>query len=131
MPDAALPSLCRPANYAERASFPQDPRLSTIDWFGIVFRCASTFNCGGDDMITEDYLRTSHRFRRLKNGPHGQIVELYAAHLVKDEFSGASTRRHLKSVSDLFSWLKRCGLKQTDLDEYMIERYLKYRAGKR
>ena len=82
-------------------------------------------------MITEDYLRTSHRFRRLKNGPHGQIVELYAARLVKDEFSGASTRRHLKSVSDLFSWLKRCGLKQTDLDEYMIERYLKYRAGKR
>ena len=28
-------------------------------------------------MIIEDYLRKSHR--RLKDRPHGQIVELYAA----------------------------------------------------
>jgi hypothetical protein len=34
------------------------------------------FNCGGDDLITEEYLRRSHLFRRVKNGPHGQIVEL-------------------------------------------------------
>jgi site-specific recombinase XerD len=82
-------------------------------------------------MITEEYLRRSHLFRRLKNGPHGQIVELYAARLVKDELAGASTRRRLKLVADLFSWIKRCGLKLTDLDDHMTERYLKYRAGKR
>ena len=46
-------------------------------------------------MITEEYLRKSHVFRRLKNGPQGQIVELYAARLVKDDFAGAITRRHL------------------------------------
>ena len=46
-------------------------------------------------MLTEEYLRRSHLFRRLKNGPHGQIVELYAARLVKDELAGASTRRRL------------------------------------
>ena len=34
-------------------------------------------------MIIEDYLRKSHLFRRLKDRPHGQIVELYAARLVK------------------------------------------------
>ena len=44
-------------------------------------------------MIIEDYLRKSHLFRRLKDRPHGQIVELYAARLVKDELAGASTRR--------------------------------------
>ena len=82
-------------------------------------------------MITEDYLRTSHRFRHLTNGPHGRVVELFAACLVKDEFSAASTRRHLKSISDLFNWLKRCGLNLTDLDEHTAERYLKYRSGKR
>jgi hypothetical protein len=82
-------------------------------------------------LITEVYLRRSHLFRRLKNGPHGQIVELYAARLVKDELAGASTRRRLKFVADLFRWIKRCGLKLTDLDEHMTERYLKYRAGKR
>ena len=59
-------------------------------------------------MLTEEYLRRSHLFRRLKNGPHGQIVELYAARLVKDELAGAITRRHLKVVADLFSWIKRC-----------------------
>jgi len=40
-------------------------------------------------MIIEDYLRKSHLFRRLKDRPHGQIVELYAARLVKDEFARA------------------------------------------
>ena len=44
-------------------------------------------------MIIEDYLRKSHLFRRLKDRPNGQIVELYAARLVKDELAGASTRR--------------------------------------
>ncbi len=82
-------------------------------------------------MITEEYLRRSHLFRRLKNEPHGQIVELYAARLVKDELAGASTRRRLKLVADLFSWIKRCGLKLADLNEHMTDRYLKYRAGKR
>jgi hypothetical protein len=51
-------------------------------------------------MITEEYLRRSRLFRRLKNEPHGQIVELYAARLVKDELAGASTRRRLKFVAD-------------------------------
>ena len=82
-------------------------------------------------MITEEYLRKSHVFRRLKSGPQGQIVELYAARLVKHELAGASSRRRLKLVADLFSWIKKCGLKLTDLDEHMTERYLKYRAGKR
>jgi hypothetical protein len=50
----------------------------------------------------EEYLRRSDLFRRLKNGPHGQIVELYAARLVKAELAGVSTRRRLKLVADLF-----------------------------
>jgi hypothetical protein len=61
-------------------------------------------------MITEEYLCRSHLFRHLKNEPHGQIVELYAARLVKDELADASTRRRLKLVAELFSWIKRCGL---------------------
>jgi hypothetical protein len=76
-------------------------------------------------MITEEYLRRSHLFRRLKNERHG------AARLVKDELAGTSTWRRLKLVADLFSWIKGCGLKLTDLSEHMTDRYLKYRAGKR
>jgi hypothetical protein len=59
---------------------------------GIVCLCASTFNCGGDDLITEEYLR-SHLFRRLKNGPHGQIVELYAAVLSRTSSLARACRR--------------------------------------
>jgi site-specific recombinase XerD len=81
-------------------------------------------------MITEEYLRRSHLFRRLKNGPHGQIVGLYAARLVRDGFAGESTRRRLNLVAGLFSWIKGCGLKQADLNEQMTERYLKYRAAR-
>jgi hypothetical protein len=81
-------------------------------------------------MIAEEYLGRSRLFRRLKSGCHGQLVELYAALLVKDELAGHGTWRCLNLVDDLFSWIKRCELKLTDLDERVAERYLKYRAGK-
>jgi hypothetical protein len=41
-------------------------------------------------MIAEEYLDISRLFRRLKSGPHGQLVELYAALLVKDELAGTA-----------------------------------------
>lgn len=81
-------------------------------------------------MIAEEYLGRSRLFRRLKSGPHGQHVELYAARLVRDGLAGHGTWRCLNLVGGLFSWIKRCGLKPTDLDEQVAERYLKYRAGK-
>src|SRR4029077_5633282 len=81
-------------------------------------------------MIAEEYLGRSRLFRRLKSGPHGQLVELYAALLVKDELAGHGTWRCLNLVDDLFSWIKRCELNLTDLDERATERYLKCRAGK-
>ena len=75
-------------------------------------------------MIAEEYLGRSRVFRRLKSGAYGQLVELYAARLVKDELAGHGTWRCLNLVDDLFSWIKRCGLKLTDLDERVAERYL-------
>jgi hypothetical protein len=81
-------------------------------------------------MIAEEYLGRSRLFRRLKSGPHRQLVELYTARLVRDELAGHGTWRCLNLVDDLFSWIKRCELKLTDLDERVAERYLKYRAGK-
>ena len=35
-------------------------------------------------MNAEEYLGRSRLFRRLRSGPHGQLVELYAARLVKE-----------------------------------------------
>jgi hypothetical protein len=47
-------------------------------------------------MIADEYLGRNRLFQRLKNGPHGQLVEHYAVRLVKEgsfamALGGAST----------------------------------------
>ncbi|MBY0322068.1 MAG: site-specific integrase [Reyranella sp.] len=81
-------------------------------------------------MITEEYLGRSRLFRRLRSGPHGQLVELYAGRLVTDGVGRQGTWRCLSVVGDLVGWLARSRSKLTDLNERMIERYLRQRAGK-
>ena len=81
-------------------------------------------------MIAEEYLGRSRLFRRLKSGPHGQLVELYAARLVKDGLARHGTWRCLNLVGDLLSWIASSRSKLTDLDERMVERYLRHRARK-
>src|SRR5438128_5282268 len=79
-------------------------------------------------MVAEEYLGRSRLFRRLKSGPHGQLVELYAVRLVKDGLARQGTWRCLSLVGDLLSWIARGRSRQTDLDERMVERYLRHRA---
>ena len=81
-------------------------------------------------MIAEEYLGRSRLFRRLKSGPDGQLVELYAARLVKDGLARHGTWRCLNLVGDLLSWIASSRSKLTDLDERMVERYLRHRGGK-
>jgi hypothetical protein len=81
-------------------------------------------------MVAEEYLGKSRLFRRLKRGPHGQLVELYAARLVEDGLARQGTWRCLSLVGDLLSWIARNRSKLTDLDERMVERYLQRRGGK-
>jgi len=49
-------------------------------------------------MIAEEYLSRSRLFRRLRRGPHGQLVELYAARLAKDGLARHGTWRCLSLV---------------------------------
>jgi site-specific recombinase XerD len=81
-------------------------------------------------MGAEEYLGRSRLFRHLKGGPHGQLVELYAARLVKDGLARHGTWRCLSLVGDLLSWIARSRSKLTDLDGRMVERYLRHRARK-
>jgi site-specific recombinase XerD len=81
-------------------------------------------------MITEEYLGRSRLFRRLKSGPHRQLVELYAGRLVRDGLGRQGTWRCLSMVGGLLGWLARSRSKLTDLDEPIVERYLRHRAGK-
>jgi site-specific recombinase XerD len=81
-------------------------------------------------MIAEEYLSRSRLFRRLKSGPHGQLIELYAARLVKDGLARHGTWRCLNVASGLVNWIASSRSKLTDLDERVVERYLRHRADK-
>jgi hypothetical protein len=81
-------------------------------------------------MIAEEYFGRSRLFRRLKSGPHGQLVELYAARLVKDGLARHGTWRCLNLVGDLLSWIAKNRSTLADLDEGTVERYLRRRARK-
>ncbi|WP_275190957.1 hypothetical protein [Bradyrhizobium sp. CSA112] len=81
-------------------------------------------------MIAEEYLGRSRLFRRLKSGSLRQLVELYTARLVRDELAGHGTWRCLNLVSDLISWIKRCGLRLAISMSAWPNGTFKYRAGK-
>jgi site-specific recombinase XerD len=79
-------------------------------------------------MEVEEYLRRSRLFQRLKGGPHGYHVERFAARLVEDGLVRHGTWRCLNVVGGLLSWIasRRCVL--ANLDERMVEQYLRRRA---
>ena len=80
-------------------------------------------------MVAGEYLGRSRLFRRLQSGPHGELVERYAARLVKDGLARQGTWRCLSLVGDLLSWIAESRSELADLDERMAERYLRQRAG--
>ncbi len=81
-------------------------------------------------MEVEEYLRGSTLFRRLKNGRHGQHFECFAVHLAEVGLVRQGTWRCLNVVGGFLSWMdrRRCAL--AGVDEHMIERYLRHRAGR-
>ena len=80
--------------------------------------------------IAEAYLGSSRVFRRLKNGPHGQLVECYAARLVEDGLAQHGTWRCLNVVEGLLSWTASHRIKVADLNEARVERYLRDRGNR-
>jgi site-specific recombinase XerD len=81
-------------------------------------------------MEVHEYLGRSRLFRRLRSGPHGHLVERYGARLVEEGRARLGTWRCLNVVGGLLSWIasRRCAL--GDLDEHVVERYLRHRAGR-
>ncbi len=79
-------------------------------------------------MQANDYLGRSRLLGRLKTGPYGQHVKHLATRLVDEGHTRQSTRRYLSVISGLLGWLARRRCELADLDENMVERYLRYRA---
>src|ERR1700751_2884715 len=81
-------------------------------------------------MEVEAYLHKSRLFQHLRTGPHGRLVERYAARLLEERLVRLGTWRCLNGVGGLLGWIpsRRCAL--TDLDEQVVERYLRYRGAR-
>jgi len=56
-------------------------------------------------MEVEEYLGRSRLYRRLRSGPHGQLVERYAARLVEERLVRLGTWRCLNVVDGLLGTL--------------------------
>jgi site-specific recombinase XerD len=81
-------------------------------------------------MECDEYLRRSRLFRLLRSGPHGQLVERYAARLVGDGLVRHGTWRCFNVVGGLLSWIASHRGALADLDERSVEQYLRHRARK-
>jgi len=81
-------------------------------------------------MEVEDYLGRSRLYRRLRSGPHGQLVEHYAAPLVEQRLVRLGTWRCLNVVGGLLTWIAGSRYKLADLDEQVVERYLRHRGSR-
>ncbi|WP_271608532.1 site-specific integrase [Bradyrhizobium sp. CCBAU 21359] len=81
-------------------------------------------------MEVEEYLGRSRLYRRLRSGPHGQFVERYATRLVEERLVRHGTWRCLNVVGGLLSWIAGRRYKLVELDEQVVERYLRHRGGR-
>ncbi|MEY9181250.1 hypothetical protein [Bradyrhizobium sp. USDA 313] len=81
-------------------------------------------------MEVEEYLGRSRLYRRLRSGPHGQFVERCATRLVEERLVRHGTWRYLDVIGGLLSWIAGRRYKLVDLDELVVERYLRHRGGR-
>src|SRR3981189_2084136 len=81
-------------------------------------------------MEVEEYFGRSRLYRCLRSGPHGQLLEGYAGGLVEERLVRLGTWRCLNVVGGLLSWIAGRRYKLADLDEQVIERYLRHRGGR-
>lgn len=81
-------------------------------------------------MEVKEYLDRSRLFRRLKSGPYSRLIERFGARLVEDRLVRHGTWRCLNVVGGLLDWMASRRYALTALDEDMVERYLRHRAGR-
>ncbi|MEQ9151775.1 MAG: site-specific integrase [Parvibaculum sp.] len=79
---------------------------------------------------TEEFFRRSRLYQRLKRGPHEPLAEFYAERLLADGIAAHGAWRSLNLLSGLAGWLVGVDLQLADLDEDLVERYLRHRSGK-
>ena len=81
-------------------------------------------------MEVEEYLGRSRLYPRLRSEPNGPLVERYATRLVEESLAWHGAWRCLNVIGGLLSWIAGRRYKLADLDEQVVEQYLRYRRGR-
>ena len=79
-------------------------------------------------MTTTAYFKNSKVLRRLREGPLGVHIDVYAARLLREGHCYQSGARCIRVVGDFSRWLARKRLSIDDVDERTVERYQRFRA---
>ena len=79
-------------------------------------------------MTATAYFRDSKVLRRLREGPLGVHIDLYAARLLKDGHCYQSGARCTRVVGDFSRWLARKQLDISNVNERTVEQYQQFRA---
>jgi site-specific recombinase XerD len=65
--------------------------------------------------------------QRMREGPIGAYIDLYVNYLIKYGFSKKTSCRRVRLIADFSRWLERKAISIHDLDEQIIDTYLRYR----
>ena len=79
-------------------------------------------------MTISVYFTTTEMQRRLREGPLGVHIDLYASQLLKEGHCRQSAWRCLRVVSDFSHWLERKHIGLAGVDERTVEKYQQFRA---
>ena len=78
-------------------------------------------------MSTSVYYKNSRMLQRLHEGPLGIHIDLFAKQLLKEGHCRQGAWRNLRVVCDFSPWLADKQLSLHELDERIVEQYLKFR----
>jgi site-specific recombinase XerD len=79
-------------------------------------------------MTINSYFRVPKVIQRLHEGPLGEYIDLYAAQLLREGHCYQSGTRCIRIVGDFSQWLARKRVISCEVDEYLVEQYLCFRA---
>ncbi len=79
-------------------------------------------------MTTATFIKMPRRLRRLQEGALGAHLELFSARLLREGHCQQSAWRNIRVVDDFGQWFVRKGIVIEDIDEAIVDRYMRFRA---
>jgi site-specific recombinase XerD len=79
-------------------------------------------------MATATFIKKPKRLRRLREGPLGVHIDLFAARLLREGHCQQSAWRNIRVAGDFSRWLSRKGIAVDGVDEGIVERYMQFRS---